>query len=73
MYPSLKILIRQKSVLFDKLWFVMRVIFLIIQKNEAENVSMMLNELFLAFQINFHPHKYFYDLEFPLLKKCMTN
>ena len=35
-------------------------------KNEAENVSMMLNELFLAFQINFHPHKYFYDLEFPL-------
>ena len=44
----------------------MRVIFLIIQKNEAENVSMMLNELFLAFQINFHPHKYFYDLEFPL-------
>ena len=44
----------------------MRVIFLIIQKNEAENVSMMLNELFLAFQINFQPHKKFYELEFPL-------
>ena len=46
----------------------MRVIFLIIQKNEAENVSMMLNELFLAFQINFHPHKKFFDLNFHFKK-----
>ena len=42
--------------------------FLIIQKNETENVFMMLNELLLEFQINFHHHKYFHDLKFSLLK-----
>ena len=38
-----------------------------IQENKAENVLMML-ELFLAFQIHFHHHKYFQDLKFSLLK-----
>ena len=42
--------------------------FLIIQENKAENVFMMLYELFLAFQINFHHHKYIHDLKFPLSK-----
>ena len=42
--------------------------FLIILENKAENVLMMLDELFLAFQIDFHHHKYFHDLEFSLLK-----
>ena len=41
----------------------------IIQENaEAEYVSMMLDELFIAFQINFHHHKCFHDLKFSLLK-----
>ena len=40
--------------------------FLIIQENEAENVFMMLDELFVAFQIHFHHHKYFHDLKFSL-------
>ena len=35
--------------------------FLIIPKNETENVFMMLYELFVAFQISFHHHKYFHD------------
>ena len=41
--------------------------FVIIQENKAENEFMMenefvmLDELFLAFQINFH-HKYFHNL-----------
>ena len=35
---------------------------LIIQENKTENDFMMLNELFLAFQINFHHHIYFHNL-----------
>ena len=44
--------------------------FLIIQKIEAENVFIMLDELglFFAFQINFNYHKYFHDFKFSLLK-----
>ena len=33
----------------------------------------MLDELFLAFQINFHHHKYFRDLQISTFKTCMTN
>ena len=43
--------------------------FLMIEENEAENVFMVLNELNLAFPINFHHHKYFHDT----IKNCMTN
>ena len=42
--------------------------FLITQKNQAENVFMMLDELFVAFQISFHHYKYFHDLKFSLLQ-----
>ena len=41
--------------------------FLVIQENETECV-MMLDELFLAFQIIFLHHKQFHDLKFSLLK-----
>ena len=59
----------------------MHINFLIIQENEAENVFMMLDALLLAWQINFHHHKYFHDLKFSLLKlhgelmndKCAIN
>ena len=34
---------------------------IIIQENKAEIVFMMLDELFSAFQSNFHHHKYFHD------------
>ena len=33
--------------------------FLIIQENKAENLFMLLDELFLAFQINFRHHNFF--------------
>ena len=46
----------------------MHIKFLIIQKNETEYVFMMLNELLLAFKINFHHLKNFHDLKFSLLK-----
>ena len=42
------------------------------KKNEAENVFMMLNELFVAFQINFHHHKFSW-LQIFTFKNCMTN
>ena len=42
--------------------------FLIIQNYDTENVFMMLDELLLAFKINFHLHKYFHDLKFSLLE-----
>ena len=47
--------------------------FLIVQDNKTENEFMMLDELFLAFQINFHHHKYFHNLQIFTLKNCMTN
>ena len=40
----------------------------IMQENEAQNVFMMLHELLLAFQINFHLPQIFHDLQFSLLK-----
>ena len=69
----------KKGVLFDKLQVCHAHEFWIIQENEAENVFMILGELFLAFQINFHHHKYFHDLKVSLLKielmddKCAIN
>ena len=43
--------------------------FLIIQENKAENLFLLLDELFSAFQINFHRHNFFNDLrKFSLLK-----
>ena len=75
---SLKTLIRQNGV-FDKLLLVTHMIFLIIQENEAENmydarnVYMMLDKLFLAFQINFHHHKYFHELLIFTFSNWMTN
>ena len=47
--------------------------FLIIEENKAENLFMLLGELFLAFQINFHHHKFFNDLQIFTFKNCMTN
>ena len=47
--------------------------FLIIQENKVENKFMMLNELSLAFQINFHHHKCFHNLKIFTFKNCMTN
>ena len=41
--------------------------FLIIQENKAENLFMLLSELFLVFQINF------YHLQIFTFKNCMTN
>ena len=37
--------------------------FVIIQENKAENLFMLLDELFLVFQINFHLHNFFNDLQ----------
>ena len=70
---TLKILIRQNGVLFNKFQVSHAHEFLMIQENEAENMFMMLDELFLAFQIYFHHHKYFHDLRFSLFKNCMRN
>ena len=39
----------KKRVLFDKLQLVMHMNFLIIQENKAENLFMLLDELFSAF------------------------
>ena len=36
--------------------------FIIIQENKADNVLLIYDELFSAFQMNFHCHRYFYDL-----------
>ena len=51
----------------------MQMNFLIIRENEAENLFMLLRELFLAFQINFHHHKLFNDLQIFTFKNCLTN
>ena len=45
--------------------------FLIIQENKADNLFMLLDELFSAFQINFHYHKFFNDLQIFTFKNCM--
>ena len=45
---------------------------LIILKNKAENLFMLLDELFFAFQINFH-HNCFNDLQIFTFRNCMTN
>ena len=58
---ALKMLIRQKSVLFDKLLLVMHIVFTI-PENKAENMFLTLDELLLAFQIDFHHYKCFHDL-----------
>ena len=50
--PTLKIFIRQKSVLFDKSQLVLHMYFLIIQENEAENEFMMLDELCQSDKLN---------------------
>ena len=42
--------------------------FLIIQENKAENLFMLLDELFLAFWINFHHHNFLMTYKFSLLK-----
>ena len=36
--------------------------FLIIQENKAENLFMLLDEIFYHFKFNFHCHKFFNDL-----------
>ena len=43
--------------------------FFVIQENKVENLFMSLYELFLAFQINFHHHKFFNDLQIFFFKK----
>ena len=47
--------------------------FVIIQEYKAENLFMLLDELFLVFQINFHHHKFFNDLQIFTFKNCMMN
>ena len=42
--------------------------FLIIQENKAENLFLLLDELFLAFQIDFHHHNFLMTYKFSLLK-----
>ena len=51
----------------------MQIIFLIIPENKVENVFMVLDELFLAFQIIFHHHKYFHDFYTFSCKNYMAN
>ena len=47
--------------------------FFIIQENKAENLFMLLDELFLAFWINFHYHNFVNDLKIFTFKNCMMN
>ena len=42
-------------------------IIIIIQENKAENLFMLLYEKFLAFQINFHHHTFFNDLQIGII------
>ena len=42
--------------------------FLIIQENKAENLFLLFDELFSAFQINFHHHNFLMIRKFSLLK-----
>ena len=51
----------------------MQINFLIIQENKAENLFLLLDELFSAFQINFHHHNFFNDLQIFTFKNCMTS
>ena len=51
----------------------MQINFLIIQENKAENLFLLLDELFWAFQMNFHYHNFFNDLQIFTVKYCMTS
>ena len=52
----------------------MHINLLIIQENKAENLFMLLlSELFLAFQINFHHHKFLMTLQIFTSENCMAN
>ena len=42
--------------------------FLIIQENKAENLFMLLDELFLACQFDFHHHRFLMTYKFSVLK-----
>ena len=46
--------------------------FWIIQENKAEDLLMLLDELFFAFQINFHHHKFLNDFHIFTFKSCMN-
>ena len=48
----------------------MQINFLIIQENKVENLFLLLDELFSAFQINFHHHNFFNDLQIFTFKNC---
>ena len=56
------------KVLTWQIIIAMNMMFLIIEENEADNVFMMLDELFLASEIKVQYHKCFHDLKFLLLK-----
>ena len=47
--------------------------FLIIKENKFENLFLLFDELFSAFQINFHHHNFFNDSQIFTFKNCMTN
>ena len=51
----------------------MHINFLNIQENKAKNMFMLFDELMLAFQIDFHHHNFFIDLQIFTFKNCMTN
>ena len=46
----------------------MQINFLIAQENKVENLFLLLDELFSAFQINFHHHNFLMTYKFSLLK-----
>ena len=46
---------------------------LITQVNKAENFFMLHDGLFLVFQITFHHHNFFDDLQIFTFYNCMTN